>query len=252
MSRIGVMMAVLAILLMSFVTYLYATCVAASDAANQEAEGLAETLARIYSGPVGIETTYFLPAEIGGHEYDLRVINDSRKGLVVGLRGTRCESCVGGAPFNARIAGYPATLKDASEEKVSLVVKNLENGVSIRRLDPCCQCIIIEEFHYDAQDDCNNLNSEYVTFKNRCSHACDVTGWTVKDELDSRKPYEFPGRVIDAGGAVKLHSGCGSDDYAEAYWCSSGYPCNAVWNNEGDTLYLRESGGYVCLEYKYA
>jgi hypothetical protein len=251
LSRIGVMIAVLAILLMTYAIYEYVTCVAASDSANQEAEGLAETMARIYAGPVGMETTYLLPSKIEGHEYNASVINESRKGLLVNVPGTRCGTCSGGAPFNVRLGSYPAPLKNTAETNVTLVVKNLENGVNIRKIDECCNCLKIEEFQYEAGDDCNNLNGEYVSFKNACDHPCDITAWTVEDKIEARKPYKFPPRTIDADASVTLRTGCGTDTTANAYWCSSGYPCNAIWNNDGDTLTLRESGGFKCLEYVY-
>ena len=114
------------------------------------------------------------------------------------------------------------------------------------------RCIGIDYFHWNAEgNDCDNLNDEYVKFKNNCSYSCDMTGWTVKDE-SSRDPYTFPSFVLESEAMVTLYTGCGSNTNAELYWCSSGSSCNAIWNNNGkDTLYLRNSKGNLVLSHTY-
>jgi len=250
-SRIGVMMAVLLITLMVFMIYRYSTCVSASDGANQVAEGLSRTIMNVYAGPVGIETTYRLPAKIGSQEYGLNIINADKEGVLINVPGTRCGMAKGGASFRAHLESYPEPVKNATEENVTLVIRNREDGVYIGRMDKCSGCIAIDEFHYDAGDDCDNLNGEYVRFRNTCDAQCNLAGWTVKDKIDDRPEYTFPSFVLNSGSTVTLYTGCGTDTTSEVYWCSNGYPCNAVWNNDGDTLYLRESNGFLCLEYTY-
>jgi micrococcal nuclease len=99
-------------------------------------------------------------------------------------------------------------------------------------------CINIFYFHWDAEGkDCENLNDEYVTFVNNCSFDCDLTGWTVKDEATTI--YTFPSFVLSADSKVTLYTGCGNNTKTELYWCNHGKTCNAIWNNDGDTLYLR-------------
>ena len=100
-------------------------------------------------------------------------------------------------------------------------------------------------------NDCYNLNDEYVAFKNSCPYSCELTSWTVKDD-SSRKPYVFPDFVLERGTKVKLYTGCGTNIETELFWCSSGYGCNAVWNNDGDTLYLRNSDGELVLSHHYS
>ncbi|MDI6811717.1 MAG: lamin tail domain-containing protein [archaeon] len=56
-----------------------------------------------------------------------------------------------------------------------------------------------------------------------------------------------------AGGAtVTLYTGAGKDTTTELYWNSSGCRCNAVWNNDGDTLYLRDMNGNLVMSYSYS
>jgi micrococcal nuclease len=113
------------------------------------------------------------------------------------------------------------------------------------------RCIGISYFKWNAEgDDCDNLNGEYVTFVNTCPYSCDLTNWTVKDE-SSRNLYIFPTFVLESGKTVTLYTGCGTNTKTQLYWCSSGYSCNAIWNNNGDTLYLRNSKGELVLNYSY-
>lgn len=142
---------------------------------------------------------------------------------------------------------YEKELKDAWNEC-------LENEVGLCKpsSDPCNnRCIGIYYFHWNAEgNDCDNLNDEYVTFKNTCNLSCNLTAWTVKDE-SSRDPYIFPDFVLGSEATVMLYTGCGNDTETELYWCSSGKTCNAIWNNNGDTLYLRNSDGELVLSYTY-
>jgi len=113
------------------------------------------------------------------------------------------------------------------------------------------RCIGISYFHWNAEgNDCENLNDEYVIFKNTCPYSCNLTGWTVKDE-SSRDLYVFPTFILESGAMVTLYTGCGTNTATSLYWCSSGHSCNAIWNNKGDTLYLRNSKGELVLTYSY-
>ncbi|RLJ01247.1 MAG: hypothetical protein DRP10_04455 [Candidatus Aenigmatarchaeota archaeon] len=114
------------------------------------------------------------------------------------------------------------------------------------------RCIGISYFHYDAEgEDCKNLNDEYVIFKNSCPYSCNLTGWCVKDG-SSREPFVFPTFILESGAIVTLYTGCGVNTDRSLYWCSSGHSCNAIWNNKGDTLYLRNSKGELILSYSYS
>lgn len=115
----------------------------------------------------------------------------------------------------------------------------------------CTDCITISGFHEDAEgNDCDNLNDEYVTFKNVCTFSCKITGWTVKDKA-SRTPYKFPDFTLNPGATVTLYTGCETNTNTKVYWCSSGRDCNAIWNNDADTLYLRDEDGNLVMEHTY-
>ena len=114
----------------------------------------------------------------------------------------------------------------------------------------CKDCIGVYYFHYDARgNDCENLNDEYVIFKNTCDFDCELTNWRVKDEANHI--YIFPEFTLKAQATVTLYTGCGENTENELYWCNSGYKCNAIWNNKGDTLYLWDDEGNLVLTYSY-
>jgi endonuclease YncB( thermonuclease family) len=97
-------------------------------------------------------------------------------------------------------------------------------------------------------DDAANLNEEWVMFENRGTDAVDLSGWAVRDE-SARNRYSFPdGFTIEPGQEVRLRSGCGDDSDTELHWCAMGA---AVWNNDGDTVFLLDPSGNVAASRSY-
>jgi hypothetical protein len=121
--------------------------------------------------------------------------------------------------------------------------------------DSCCSfpsppasgCIEITNFHYNAAgNDHDNLNDEYVTFRNQCQYPIDMTSWTVRDERVSHI-YTIPRFVLHARASFTLYTGSGRDTSSRLYWGHN----QAIWNNDGDTLFLRDDSGRAILEYGY-
>ncbi|KAB1188479.1 MULTISPECIES: lamin tail domain-containing protein [Haloferax] len=95
-------------------------------------------------------------------------------------------------------------------------------------------------------NDNDNLNGEYVTFRNDGDEALDLSGWTVSDAVGPT--YTFAdGTELDAGGTLTLHTGSGTDTADDVYWGRS----SAVWNNGGDTVTVRDAAGRDVLSYTY-
>lgn len=121
-----------------------------------------------------------------------------------------------------------------------------ENGLGIWSSSDYKDCIGLSYFHYNAKgNDMDNLNGEYVKFKNSCDYGISMEDWRVKDEATHM--YEFPEFVLAPHQSVTLYTGTGSDSKDSVYWNASG----AIWNNDGDTLYLRDSEGKIVLDYEY-
>ena len=107
---------------------------------------------------------------------------------------------------------------------------------------------ITVEVNADAPgDDGENPNGEWVRFTNNGDEAVDLDGWEVADESASHR-YTFSDLELDPGESVTLFTGCGDDTDTERYWCVSG---SAVWNNSGDTVFLRDGNGNIVVTFAY-
>lgn len=99
---------------------------------------------------------------------------------------------------------------------------------------------------FDAPgNDNQNLNGEYVCFENVGGSPANMTGWHVKDKAGTT--YTFPAFTLPAGGHVKLHTGKGTNTATDVYWGRG----RAVWNNDGDTVYLYNSASVLVDLYSY-
>ncbi len=140
---------------------------------------------------------------------------------------------------------YERLFKNAEE-----VAMNSRQGMwSLVSEGKCSPCIIIKEFNWNAEgNDCQNPNGEWVSFKNICPFECSLTSWSVKDA--GTAAYKFPDFTLGPESSMKLFSGPGLDAEGELYWNRTG-SCKAIWNNDGDTLYLRDSEGKLVLKETY-
>jgi len=108
-------------------------------------------------------------------------------------------------------------------------------------------CVVITNFNWDAKgDDRQNLNDEYVTFQNVCNFSISLKGWSVSDA--AWHIYQFGERTLSAGAKITLHTGSGDENVTDLYWGRS-WP---VWNNDGDTLYLRDVDDKIVTIESYA
>ena len=81
-------------------------------------------------------------------------------------------------------------------------------------------------------------NAEWISLVNTGSRAVNLSGYTIRDKAG--KSYRFGSVSIAAkGGRLWLHTGSGTNSSTHRYWGSGNY----VWNNTGDTAYLRNSRG---------
>ncbi|HAL61744.1 MAG TPA: hypothetical protein DCP08_04980 [Chloroflexi bacterium] len=66
----------------------------------------------------------------------------------------------------------------------------------------------------------------------------------AREVLRGANPYKdecgglhFSTFHLGPGGEVRLHTGCVKNTATDIYWCKEGH---AVWNNDGDTVFLFE------------
>jgi micrococcal nuclease len=100
----------------------------------------------------------------------------------------------------------------------------------------------------DADGDDNlNLNDEWVQFTNVGRRQVVMTGWGVADTSATHR-YTFGRLVLEPGRTVTLFTGCGTDTRLMRYWCNTR---SAVWNNDGDTVFLRDASGNLIVSESY-
>jgi len=103
--------------------------------------------------------------------------------------------------------------------------------------------IVIYRAYYNSPGTDNgtnaNLNGEYIVLKNTTRTTKYVTGWTLRDKQNH--VFKFPTTKINAGQLMYLRTGKGAINWANRYWGKTWY----VWNNTGDTAYLRTPAGLL-------
>jgi hypothetical protein len=106
-------------------------------------------------------------------------------------------------------------------------------------IDPACS-------QFDAPgNDATNLNGEYVCFRNVGDYAADMHNWHVRDQ-DGHNTLLWE-VALRPGAAVRLHSGSGTDTATDIYWGSD----VEIWDNGGDTVYLRDASWNLVDQYSY-
>ena len=86
---------------------------------------------------------------------------------------------------------------------------------------------------------------EYVKLDNQGGLVATMTNWTLCDLANNC--YTFPAFTLDVGASVNVWTKVGSDTTTDLYWGRS----VAVWNNTGDTAYLRDQYGKLISQFTY-
>jgi hypothetical protein len=100
--------------------------------------------------------------------------------------------------------------------------------------------------NYDARGNDNvNLNDEYIIMENTGDDSSDIGGWTIKDS--GTNIYKFKKYLFEPASTICLFTGSGNDANGKFYWGSP----KPIWNNDNDTLYLRDRDGLLIEVYNY-
>ena len=93
----------------------------------------------------------------------------------------------------------------------------------------------------------DNLNGEFVIFRNDSSESVDLSGFILRDGSSSNR-YELPDGFSPAtGDEFVIYVGCGNDSGNELYWCSD----TPVWSNSGDEVFLTDPAGNIVAYQQY-
>jgi len=150
------------------------------------------------------------------------------------------------ATFPAR-GDASAGLPDATESADPTVIADGGEDAGGATATESAPGLGVAEIRADAPgNDNENLNDEYVVFRNAGDRSLDLSGWTVGDEADHT--YTFPaGTELGPGETLTLHTGSGTDGDGQYYWGAGG----AIWNNGGDTVFVRTADGELVTEETY-
>lgn len=94
-------------------------------------------------------------------------------------------------------------------------------------------------------NDHHETATECVTIFNGSPDDISLSGWRI---LDTRSHvFTFPPAILPTGGSITVHTGSGSDSDTNLFWGNK----RAIWNNDGDVLYLIDDVGILQLTYAY-
>ncbi|UCF27525.1 MAG: thermonuclease family protein [Chloroflexota bacterium] len=122
----------------------------------------------------------------------------------------------------------PTTIVDEQDQSPQILV------------EPSCS-----QFNSPGNDN-ENKNEEYVCLANVGSNSADLSGWSIQDQYGWT--YQFPTFSLSANSFVKIRTGCGTDSQQDLYWCKDE---TAVWNNDGDCVFLMNPESQLVAEYCY-
>ncbi len=90
-----------------------------------------------------------------------------------------------------------------------------------------------------------DVEGEYVQIRNFTGSSVDMTDWTLRDQAGNT--FTFPPFSLSPDASIRVWTKSGTNTALDLYWGRSA----AVWNNEGDTAYLRDSLGVLIHTYSY-
>ncbi len=86
---------------------------------------------------------------------------------------------------------------------------------------------------------------EYVEIRNMDTIPIQVSGWTLADIAGHR--FTFPSYVMESGKICRIYT-----NQVHPEWCGFSYGSgSAIWNNTGDTAYLRDGSNTLIDQYTY-
>ena len=138
-------------------------------------------------------------------------------------------------PRRAQVSNLPAARKTVNQKRI---------GDKVSR--PAHRDVEIAEINSNPPGrDEETLNGEWVKIANTTDAPVDMTGFTLSDYAGH--VYKFGERILPGGSAVTVFTGSGTDTPSSLYWGSK----TPIWNNRGDTAYLRDADGELVDVYSY-
>ncbi len=99
--------------------------------------------------------------------------------------------------------------------------------------------------HIEYNPPGSDVEGEYVLIRNFTGSVVNMTGWTLRDQAGH--VFTFPPFPLNPDASVRIWTKSGTNTAQDLYWGRS----TAVWNNDGDIAYLRDSSGVLIHTYSY-
>ncbi len=129
-----------------------------------------------------------------------------------------------------------------------------EIGIWKKSADKCGRCIIIKDVHNGAEEDDCKSGVEFIKLNNQCSMDCDVSGWLIKDS-SSAHAHKFGNIIMAPQSVMILFNGRGKDSPSDGRFFFNNNKdsrgCYNVWNDAGDSAFLRDDEGLLVDFYRY-
>ena len=145
-------------------------------------------------------------------------------------------------PDVARAAAYERLQDAASADRLGLWAPDACGAASV-----ASGAVEVSVNADPPGDDTDALDGEWVEFTNATDDVIDLDGFTVADESASNR-FTFDDVELAPLATVRLVTGCGTDTATVVHWCATG---SAVWNNDGDTVFLRDRSGNIVVASTY-
>lgn len=137
-----------------------------------------------------------------------------------------------------------------SEEIVSAEEYAMDSGSGLWERSEYYDCFSISEFVYDVEgDDRNEPNNEYLRLQYNCDTPLNMDSWTIKD--DSSKIFIFNDFSVRNKEEFTLFSGAGKSTGKNMFWYAEDKKGVPVWNNNHDSIFLRDNKGKLVFFYRY-
>ncbi len=119
------------------------------------------------------------------------------------------------------------------------------SGMGIWNKSEYSDCIELETLHYNARgEDDKNLTDEFFVIRNSCDKLIAAENWGVRNTFNT---FSMPDFSLNPGSEMKIISGSGRNSDNEIFISSK----RPIWNNKGDTLYLKDAEGRIILSKSY-
>jgi len=137
-----------------------------------------------------------------------------------------------------------------SEDELDMVAPDAQKVAKLALIEPseaAKSVVQIAEINANPPGrDEENINGEWIRITNSTDANIDMDGFTLSDEAGH--VYKFGAIQLPAGSTITIFTGSGTDTNSSLYWGLK----TPVWNNRGDTAYLRDADGELVDEYSYS